>query len=99
MTVRLSIPLAALFLLPLAASAQSAPGAAASRPGGHGFEPRFQAANVTHDGHLTLEQARNGHMPSVVRHFAEIDQSHLGYVTLADIQAYRRQVRAANPPQ
>jgi hypothetical protein len=58
------------------------------------FLDRFQAANTTGDGHLTLAQAQAGHMPMVVRNFDAIDAQHKGYVTLQDVRAYRRQMRA-----
>lgn len=47
----------------------------------------FVAANTTHDGHLTLEQAKVGYK-SVARKFDAIDKDHKGYVTEADIHAY-----------
>jgi hypothetical protein len=53
---------------------------------------RFETANVTHDGHLTLEQARDGQMPMVARHFDEIDAGHKGYITMDDLRAYRAKV-------
>lgn len=59
------------------------------------MQERFDAANTTHDGHLTLEQARAGRMNAVVRDFAEIDTAKRGYVTLDDIRAHRRAVRQA----
>ena len=59
------------------------------------FITRFNAANTTHDGKLTLEQARAAHMEYVVRNFNAIDTQHQGYVTLADLQAYRQRVHAA----
>ncbi len=56
---------------------------------------QFEEANTTHDGHLTLEQARAGHMNAVVRDFDAIDTAKRGYVTLDDIRAFRKQRRAA----
>jgi len=56
----------------------------------HGLRARFDAANVTHDGRLTPEQAMMGGMRGVARHFAEIDRDNRGYVTLQDIRAWRR---------
>jgi hypothetical protein len=60
----------------------------------HRFIERFQSANTTGDGHLTLAQAQAGHMPRIVRNFDAIDVQHKGYVTLQDIRAYRQQMRA-----
>ena len=60
------------------------------------MQERFDAANTTHDGHLTLEQARAGRMNAVVRDFDAIDTAKHGYVTMDDIKAHRRAVRAAN---
>ena len=54
---------------------------------------RFEQANVTHDGHLTLEQAKTGYK-SIARHFAAIDQDKKGYVTEDDIKAYYKTQRA-----
>jgi hypothetical protein len=61
----------------------------------HHFEDRFNAANVTHDGHLTLAQAQAAHLRFVTAHFAEIDRGNKGFVTLDDVHAYRQQVHAA----
>jgi len=58
-------------------------------------QQRFDAANTTHDGHLTLEQARAGRMNAVVRDFADIDTARRGYVTMDEIKAHRRAVRLA----
>ena len=57
------------------------------------LQERFDDANTTHDGNLTLEQAR-AKMPSVARDFAAIDTDHKGYVTLDQIKAHRKAVRA-----
>ncbi len=62
---------------------------------GHTLQERFDTANVTHDGHLTQEQAR-AHMPSVARDFADIDKDHKGYVTVDEIRDHSRAVRAAH---
>lgn len=58
-------------------------------------QERFDAANTTHDGHLTEEQARSG-MPSIARNFAAIDTGKKGYVTMDDIKAYYAARRAAH---
>jgi hypothetical protein len=57
------------------------------------MEQRFQAANVTHDGHLTEEQAETGYK-SVAKHFAAIDKDKKGYVTEDDIHAYNKTQQA-----
>lgn len=49
----------------------------------------FYAANTTHDGHLTLAQAKTADFKPAVDHFAEIDVKHRGYVTFYDIVAWR----------
>jgi hypothetical protein len=54
---------------------------------------RFEQANVTHDGHLTLEQAKSGYK-SVARHFAAIDVDKKGFITEDDIHAYNKAQRA-----
>ncbi len=55
---------------------------------------RFAAANVTHDGRLTREQAQQG-MPRIAENFDAIDVDQKGYVTLPEIRTFiRRQVAA-----
>ncbi len=97
----LVVPLAAglLALAPAgAAFAQSAAAATAdSAPAAkhHAtLAQRFADANTTHDGHLTLDQARAG-LPVAARHFAAMDKDNKGYVTLDDIHAYLKAQRAA----
>jgi hypothetical protein len=55
----------------------------------------FAAANVTHDGRLTLEQAQAAGWKMVVRHFQDIDHDHKGYVTLQDVREFHKEVHAA----
>lgn len=50
---------------------------------------KFYAANTSHDGHLTLAQAKAADFKPVADHFAEIDVAHHGYVTFYDIEAWR----------
>lgn len=57
------------------------------------LDERFAIANTTHDGRLTLEQARSK-LPAVAHRFAAIDTANQGYVTLDQIKAYRRQQAA-----
>ena len=67
---------------------------------------RFDMANTTNDGRLTLEQAQAAHMGRVVKNFAQIDADRKGYVTKQDIQAWqhamgqgRQQQPPGQPPQ
>ncbi len=58
---------------------------------------RFAAANVTHDGRLTRDQAQQG-MPRIAENFDAIDVDQKGYVTLPEIRTFiRRQVAAGGP--
>lgn len=52
------------------------------------FLDKFYAANTTHDGHLTLAQAKAAQLKPVVDHFAQIDTKNRGYVTFYDLQAW-----------
>ncbi|WP_428376985.1 hypothetical protein [Lichenicoccus sp.] len=99
---------AALVMLPplaRTASAQDTPPAASSAavaptaPGAHRLQARFDAANTSHDGHLTLSQAQSGGMRMVGRHFDEIDVGHKGYVTLDDVRQFTQAQRAARHGQ
>jgi hypothetical protein len=51
---------------------------------------RFDAANTTHDGHLTLAQAKAANMNSVVKNFDQMDVAKRGYVTIDDIHTFNR---------
>jgi hypothetical protein len=53
-----------------------------------GLAEHFEAANTSQDGKLTLAQASQAGWSRVVRHFAEIDAAHVGYVTRDQIHAY-----------
>lgn len=56
---------------------------------------RFNAANTTHDGHLTLEQAKAAKWTQVVSHFATIDADKKGYVTEPEIKSAAVTAKAA----
>ena len=47
---------------------------------------KFKAADVNHDGNLTLAEAQAG-MPRIAAHFSYIDKQNRGYVTLDQIIA------------
>lgn len=84
-------PTAAAQGLPPQFQAPGTPQAGALRPR---LRERFAAANTTHDGRLTLAQAQAGGMRGVARNFDAIDADRKGYVTVADIRAFRRARRA-----
>ena len=69
----------------------------AYRPQGDAVAQRFAAANVTHDGRLTREQAATG-MPLVAQNFDAIDFDHKGYVTLPEVRAFAAQRADAGQP-
>ncbi|MBV9786057.1 MAG: hypothetical protein JO264_19825 [Acidisphaera sp.] len=77
-------------LSPPPATGTTAPHRTAPRHTRRSMQERFDAANTTHDGHLTQQQAQDGHMIAVARHFSEIDTDHKGYVTIDDLHAYNR---------
>jgi Ca2+-binding EF-hand superfamily protein len=89
--MRILFALIAVPLLTLSAQAQTTktePTKTAASTHKHmTLEQRFDQANVTHDGHLTEEQAQSGYK-SVAKHFAAIDKDKKGYVTEDDIRAY-----------
>jgi Ca2+-binding EF-hand superfamily protein len=51
------------------------------------IEARFNAADINHDGKLTLEEAKAG-MPRVAKVFDRIDVEKKGYITLEQLQAF-----------
>ena len=89
--MRILLPLIAAAMLALPAYAQTTTAAPAHKR--QTTAQHFEKANVTHDGHLTLEQAQNGYK-SIAGHFTAIDQDKKGYVTLDDINAYNKAQRA-----
>ena len=83
-----------LFALPATVPAWAETPAPATAPAAHHarvtWQKRFEQANTSHDGHLTLEQARTGYK-TVARHFMEIDVAGHGYVTEDDVRAWHKQ--------
>ena len=59
------------------------------------LQQRFDAANTSHDGHLTKDQAAAANWPYVVNNFPGIDKDAKGYVTVQDIRAFAKARRAA----
>ncbi len=71
------------------------PGGQMAPPGGKmRFRDRFEAANTTHDGKLTLEQAQAAHMGMMVKNFAAIDADKKGYITLQDVKTWHDAMKA-----
>jgi hypothetical protein len=73
--------------------------AAAQQGNGQGsmiqqWQSMFNAANTTHDGHLTAAQAQAAGLQPVVDHFSEIDLTKRGYITFNDILAWNLDRRA-----
>jgi Ca2+-binding EF-hand superfamily protein len=58
------------------------------------LKERFAAADKNGDGKLSRDEAKAG-MPFVYKHYDEIDKAHTGAITMADITAYAKQMRAA----
>ncbi len=53
-------------------------------------DAHYAAANTTHDGHLTREQALQADWPKVARHFDEIDVDHKGWISVEQIHQFNR---------
>ena len=70
-------------------------------PGGRhmNWRQRFDAANTSHDGKLTREQAQVGGMPGIAHHFEQVDTDKKGYITLQDLRAYAQARRAEKAAQ
>jgi len=98
MTMRLLSSFTALLLISGAALAQPAPDQAQPQaaqpqmasPPHMNMKARFEAANTSNDGKLTLDQARAAHLSMVVHHFDQIDAEHKGYVTLQDMHTWHQ---------
>ena len=58
-------------------------------PRGGNLADRFAAANVSHDGRLTIDQAQAAGWRRVARYFAEMDTGHKGYLTIGDIRTWK----------
>ena len=94
--MRIPFCLTAACVIPLILQAPAAGAASASSSATtHAhltMSQRFANANTTHDGHLTLDQAKTGY-PSVAKHFDAIDKDKKGYVTQDDIRGYYKSRR------
>jgi hypothetical protein len=88
MRILLSLLLATALVAPASAKTSGT----APKHARQSMTQQFEQANTTHDGHLTLEQAKAGYK-SVARHFAAIDVDKKGYVTEEDIHAYNKTQR------
>ena len=79
---------------PQTATQKAAVQKAATPPASHrvSLDARFTKANITHDGHLTLAQAKTGY-PTVAKHFTDIDATKKGFVTEDDIRAWEKAER------
>jgi hypothetical protein len=77
---------------PPAAQQVAPPPAPSAKP--HGIRGKFEAANTTHDGKLTLAQAEAAGLRKVVKHFADIDRDNKGYVTMQDLKAWHQERKA-----
>jgi hypothetical protein len=86
-----------LLAFPLLALPVQAQTTTAAKPVHHKvtWEQRFTQANTTHDGHLTMDQAKAGYS-SVARHFTVMDKDNKGYVTEDDVRAYYRAQHASH---
>nr|WP_321986006.1 hypothetical protein [uncultured Lichenicoccus sp.] len=60
---------------------------------------RFDVANTSDDGHLTLAQAQARGLRMVSRHFDVIDVGHRRYVTLDDVRQFTQARHAARQSQ
>lgn len=59
------------------------------------WQEHFKEANQAHNGHLTLDEAKNGY-PTIAKHFQDIDADGKGYVTENDIRAWQAMRKAAH---
>jgi hypothetical protein len=93
--VAVSVPAPSSPAVSAPAPASRAASSSAAAPAPHHrltMNERFTKANTTHDGHLTLEQAKAGY-PTLTRHFTDIDAAKHGYVTVDDIRAWQKAER------
>lgn len=73
----------------------SQPAPAQPAPKSNRLAKRFAAANTTHDGRLTLDQAKSAKWRQVVKRFGKIDADSKGYVTEQEIRTAAAQARSA----
>lgn len=52
------------------------------------MDKNFDAADTNHDGLLSKDEAKAGHVPFIVSHFDEIDTQHRGLVSKQEAHAY-----------
>ena len=86
-----------LVLIPLFSTpvlAETAPPPAAEHHGRRTADEHFTEANITHDGRLTMDQAKAGYK-SIARSFDQIDIKHRGYITMDEIKAWKAAKKAA----
>jgi hypothetical protein len=80
-----------------AAAAPATPAAPKKMVGHHQtLQQRFDAANTTHDGQLTKDQATAAKWSYVTKNFTAMDAGKKGYVTVDEIRAYAKAKHAAH---
>jgi hypothetical protein len=98
----LAVTTVPLFQAPAWAADQPKACAAPARAVRQTWQQHFQAADLAHDGHLTLEEAKGGY-PDAAKHFDDIDVDHKGYLTENDLRAWQVMRKAAHrlskPPE
>jgi hypothetical protein len=62
------------------------------------LQQHFDKVNVSHDGHLTKDQATAGKWSYITRNFDAIDKDKKGYVTMDDIHAFARAHHTVKKP-
>ena len=67
-------------------SGTTSPATQPTRPPRQTFLEHFDSANTTHDGHLTLDQAKAAKWTAVIRRVDKIDTDHKGYVTAQQLR-------------
>ncbi len=85
---------------PAATPAPAPTTAAPKKMGSHRMtlQQRFDAANVSHDGQLTKDQATAAKWSYVTKNFTAMDKDKKGYVTMDDIHAFAQARHAARKP-
>ena len=54
------------------------------------LDRNFDAADTNHDGLLSKDEAKAGHVPFIVRNFDSIDTQHRGQVSKDDVHEFIR---------
>ncbi|MFZ0871975.1 MAG: EF-hand domain-containing protein [Rhodanobacter sp.] len=94
--ILVALAFAAYAVLPMPAMAQS--GLTGITDSVRTLDINFDAADANHDGLLSKDEAKAGHVPFIVKNFDAIDTGHRGLVSKDDVHQFIQRALMRSQP-